>query len=292
MNVNRRRIVLVAAALIAMLPLALLISADLRDGAAVGINVVSREDGAGTRGAFVDLMGIEWRGDGGARRDLTTKEATIANKTGVMQMTVASDANAIGYASASALTDAVKALRIDGAAPTVDAIADGSYPVARPFLIATRGEPTGLAKDFIDFILSAEGQGIVAENDYIPVDDGAPPLSGDRPAGKIVVAGSSSVAPVMEKLQEGYLRINPAAVIEIQMSDSTSGMMSLIDGICDIGMASRDLRDAEKELLQAKAIAIDGIAVIVHPSNPLEGLSREQVREIFTGNITSWADIL
>lgn len=169
---------------------------------------------------------------------------------------------------------------------------NGTYEVSRPFNIATKGEPTGLAGDFISFILSKEGQEVVAENHYIAVDDNAASYSGSKPDGKIAVAGSSSVTPVMEKLKEAYLEINPNATIEIQMSDSTSGMTSVLDGTCDIGMASRALKDSELEELTPTAIDLDGIAVIVNTKNSLTNITSEQVKSIFTGESTAWSEII
>ena len=251
------------------------------------ISVISREDGSGTRGAFIELFGVEVREDDGSRKDMTTKEAIIANRTDVMMTSVASDPYAIGYISLGSLNDSVKALEIDGVAATVANVKSGSYGISRPFNIATKGEPTGLAKDFIDFIMSAEGQAVVAAS-YIAVDDGLPAFSGGDATGRIVIAGSSSVTPVMEKLVEAYEKINPDARIEIQMSDSSAGMNGTIDGICDIGMASRGLRDSELEQLTGLMIALDGIAVIVNNGNPIAGLSAEEVRAIFTGEIIDW----
>ncbi len=210
------------------------------------INVISREDGSGTRGAFIELFGILQKNEDGTQKDLTTKEAVIARQTDVMMTNVAGDKYAIGYISLGSLNDTVKALNIEGVVPTTENVKNGTYPVSRPFNIATKGEPTGLAKDFIDFILSAEGQAVVSKS-YIAVDDAPLAYAGSKPSGKIVVAGSSSVTPVMEKLKEAYLAVNPNAQIEIQMSDSSAGMNGAIDGTCDIGMASRELKDSERK---------------------------------------------
>ncbi|MDD2569364.1 MAG: substrate-binding domain-containing protein, partial [Clostridia bacterium] len=226
------------------------------------ISVVSREDGSGTRGAFIELLGIEEKDADGNKKDNTTKEAVIAMRTDIMMTNIANDPYAIGYASLGSLNDTVKALAVDGVEANAENIKNGNYKIARPFNIATKGEPAGLAKDFIGFILSKEGQEVVAES-YIKIDDNAEPYSGTKPEGKIVVAGSSSVTPVMEKLKEAYLAINPNAQIEVQQSDSSTGMSSAMEGICDIGMASRELKDSEKAELTATAIAMDGIAIIV-----------------------------
>ena len=258
--------------------------------AADDITVVSREDGSGTRGAFVELMGVEVKGEDGSKKDMTTEEAVIANSTDVVMQNVASDKNAIGYISLGSLNDTVKAVTIDGAAPSVETIKDGSYKVSRPFYIATKGEVNEITQDFISFILSAEGQEVVGSSS-IKVDDAAPAYAGTKPEGKIVVAGSSSVTPVMEKLAEAYKAVNDKATIEIQMSDSTAGMTGAMDGTCDIGMASRELKDSEAEALTGTVIAMDGIAIIVNNENAVDGLTVEQVNGIYTGEITSWADV-
>lgn len=255
------------------------------------ITVVSREDGSGTRGAFIELFGIEVKAGDGSRKDMTTKEAVIANKTDVMMTSITNDLYAIGYVSLGSLNDTIKALEIDSVKATPENVKNGTYKIARPFNIATKGLPTGLAQDFINFILSKEGQDVVAKS-YITIDDNAPAYASDKPDGKITVAGSSSVTPIMEKLKEAYEEINPNAVIEIQMSDSTAGMTGTMEGTCDIGMASRDLKDSELAELTGIAIALDGIAVVSNISNPLTGLSTAQVRDIFTGESTKWSEII
>lgn len=252
------------------------------------INVITREDGSGTRGAFVELFGIEEKGDDGTKTDRTTKEAAVARATDVMMATVAGDEYAVGYISLGSMNDTVKALEIDGAAASGESIKSGAYKIARPFNIATKGAPTGLAADFIDYIMSAEGQQVIEDNGYIKAADGAAPFAGTKPAGKIVVAGSSSVTPVMEKLSEAYRALNSAATIEIQQSDSTAGMTGVLDGTCDIGMASRELKDTETAELTGLAIANDGIAVVVSPNNPVNGLTSAQIKDIYTGAITTW----
>lgn len=253
------------------------------------IVVVSREDGSGTRGAFIELLGIEEKGADGSKRDNTTKEAIIAKQTDVMMTTVAGDEYAIGYISLGSLNDTVKAVKIDGAEANAENVKDGSYIVARPFFVATKGDPTGLAKDFLDFILAKEGQEVVSGS-YISVGDAAP-YAGSKPAGKIVVAGSSSVTPVMEKLKEAYAKVNPDATIEIQMSDSSAGMTGAIEGTCDIGMASRNLKDSELAELKPTQIAIDGIAVIVNNANTIDNLTPDQVKSIFVGDTTVWNEV-
>lgn len=258
----------------------------------VAVTVVSREDGSGTRGAFIELFGVEEKQDDGTKVDMTTAEAVTVNSTAVMMTTVAGDPYAIGYISLGSLNDTVKALSIDGTAPSVEAIKDGSYTIARPFNIATMDGLSATAQDFVDYILSQEGQKVVEDSGYIPLD-GAAAYSGTKPSGKIVVAGSSSVTPVMEKLKEAYLVLNPNAEIEIQQSDSSTGMSAAIDGICDIGMASRELKDSELEAgLTPTVIAMDGIAVIVNNDNPITGTTKDQVKAIYTGEATLWSDAL
>jgi phosphate transport system substrate-binding protein len=255
------------------------------------ITVISREEGSGTRGAFIELLGIEKKDADGKKVDYTTDAAEIANGTNLVMTSVAGNEKAIGYISLGSLNDTVKALQIDGADATADNIIAGTYKVARPFNIATKGEVTGLAADFIKYIMSTEGQKIVTENKYISEgSDGAYTASGM--SGKIVVAGSSSVSPLMEKLIEGYTALNTGATIELQTSDSTTGMTSALEGICDIGMASRALKDSELEKgLTPTVIAMDGIAVIVNNNNGLTGLKSEQVTAIYTGEVTEWSEL-
>lgn len=256
------------------------------------ISVVSREDGSGTRGAFIELFGIEEKDAAGNKVDQTTPGADITNSTSVMMTTISSSPYAIGYISLGSLNDTVKAVQIDGSEATVENVKNGTYKIARPFNIATKSDLSDVAKDFIGYILSTDGQAVVEENGYVSVPTvGA--YAGSKPSGKIVVAGSSSVTPVMEKLKEAYLQINPNASIEVQQSDSTTGMISTIDGICDIGMASRELKDSElAKGLTSTVITMDGIAVIVNKENPAENLTSEQVKSIFKGETTSWADVI
>lgn len=255
------------------------------------ISAVSREPGSGTRGAFIELFKVEVSSDGN-KKDMTTANAIISSKTDVMLTNIAQNRYAIGYVSVGSLNNTVKALDIDGAAATTANIKNNTYKISRPFNIVTKGEVSGLQKDFIDFIMSKEGQEVVSANHYVAINDQAAPYAGDKPAGRIVVAGSSSVTPVMEKLKEAYETINPGANIEIQLSDSTAGITGIIEGICNIGMASRELKDSEKgQQLDSMVIALDGIAVIVNNSNPIDGLTGEQVRQIFTGEITQWTDV-
>ena len=255
------------------------------------ITVVSREDGSGTRGAFIELFGVEEKDADGNKVDNTTEEAEITNNTAVMMSTVAGDVDAIGYISLGSLNDSVKAVKIDGVEATAENIKSGEYKVSRPFNIATNGEVSDVAQDFIDYILSPEGQAVIEENGYISIDD-VKDAESTQPEGKVVVAGSSSVTPVMEKLKEAYAEVNPNAEIEIQQSDSTTGMTSAIDGICDIGMASRELKDEELEAgLTSTTIANDGIAIIVNNDNPTDDLSVDQVKSIYVGETTTWGDL-
>lgn len=255
------------------------------------ITVISREDGSGTRGAFIELFGVEEENEAGEKVDNTIATADITNSTAVMLTSVAQNTAAIGYISLGSLDDSVKALEIDGAAATVENIENGSYAISRPFNIATKEGLSEVAQDFVQFILSSDGQAVVAEKGYIPVE-ASEAYSGTQPAGKIVVAGSSSVSPVMEKLKEAYLAVNPNAEIELQTSDSTTGMNSAIEGICDIGMASRALKDSELEAgLTATVIATDGIAVIVNNENTVDGLTAQQVKDIYTGILTDWSEV-
>ncbi|MCZ2112363.1 MAG: substrate-binding domain-containing protein [Anaerolineae bacterium] len=266
------------------------VSPDGRQNALGEITVVSREGGSGTRGAFIELFSIEVKGEDGSKKDMTTKEAIIVNKTDVMLTNIANDPNAIGYVSLGSLNDTVKALSIDGVAASAENVKNGSYPIVRPFIIATRGEAVGLTADFVGFILSKEGQQVVSSS-YIAVDETGPAYAGTKPAGKITIAGSSSVSPVMEKLKEAYLVLNPSATIEIQMTDSTAGMTAAIEGICDIGMSSRSLKPTEAEHLTGISIALDGIAVVVSHENSAEDMRKDQIRSIFTGETTSWSAI-
>ena len=255
------------------------------------ITVMSREDGSGTRGAFIELFGIEEE-ENGEKVDKTTDEASITNSTSVMMSSVANDANAIGYISLGSLNDTVKALKIDGEEATEQNIKDGKYKICRPFNIATKkGADNEVVKDFIAYIMSKEGQQVISDNGYIG-DDSAEAYAGSKPSGKAVVGGSSSVSPVMEKLIEAYKKVNTGAEIELQTTDSTTGMTSAIDGSYDIGMASRELQDDEKDKLDSQAIATDGIAVIVNKNNTTDELSSDQVKDIYTGNAVAWDEVV
>ena len=255
------------------------------------INVISREDGSGTRGAFIEIFGIEKKNAEGKKIDYTTEEAAITNSTAVMLSSVAGDKYAIGYVSLGSLNNSVKALQIDGAEASVENINNGSYKISRPFNIAVKDNLSEVATDFVNYILSDEGQNVIAANKYIKVKTSGS-FQTKAPKGKVVVAGSSSVSPVMEKLIEAYKKINPNATLELQTSDSTTGVTNAINGTCDIGMASRSLKSSEKEKgVNEVTIAIDGIAVIVNQENPTVGLTKAQVESIFTGKEEKWNKI-
>lgn len=255
------------------------------------ITVVSREDGSGTRGAFIELLGIEEKDADGKKVDKTINTAEITNSTSVMMTTVAGNENAIGYISLGSLNDTVKAVKVDGVEASAENVKNGSYKVSRPFNIVTNGAVTELADDFISFILSEEGQAVVEKAGYISMGNTGKYVSAGL-SGKVTIAGSSSVTPVMEKLKEAYVAINPNVTVEVQQSDSTTGVTSAIEGACDIGMASRDLKDSEIEKgAQAQAIALDGIAVIVNKENKVNELSSEVIKKIYIGEITNWSEV-
>lgn len=255
------------------------------------ISIITREDGSGTRGAFIELFAIEKKNEEGIKVDYTTDEASITNSTSVMMTTVESDLHAIGYVSLGSLNDTVKAVKIDGVAPSVENIKNGTYTVYRPFNIAVKDGLSAVAQDFINYILSTEGQTVIENSGYITVSENGSFVSTGA-SGKITVAGSSSVSPVMQKLKESYLLVNANAEIEILTSDSSTGMSNAIEGICDIGMASRAVKDSEKEKgLTEITIANDGVAVIVNKENPVESLSSEQVEQIYTGAVATWSEI-
>ncbi|WP_346687967.1 substrate-binding domain-containing protein [Enteroscipio rubneri] len=274
-------------------------SADERGGESGGtaaapsgqISVYSREDGSGTRGAFIELFGIEEKDANGDKVDMTTPSAAITNSTSVMMTSVSGDENGIGYISLGSLNDTVKALSIDGAEATAENVKSGEYKVARPFNIVTKDGTSDVAQDFIDYIMSAEGQKVVEDNGCISVADNAGSYTASGKSGKIVIAGSSSVTPVMEKLSEAYKALNPDVTIEVNQSDSTTGVNMAAEGTCDIGMVSRELKDSESSV-KATVIAQDGIAVIVNPGASLDNLTSDQVKGIYTGELTTWEDIV
>ncbi|MFI3150765.1 extracellular solute-binding protein [Streptococcus suis] len=260
-----------------------------KDTADQPITVVSREEGSGTRGAFIELVGIESKDANGEKVDNTTNQAIVTNSTAVMLQTVTGDTAAIGYASLGALDGNSKPLEIDGVAPSIDTIKSGEYKIARPFNIVTKDSISEAAQDFISFIMSSDGQAVVEKSGYISVDAKAA-YQAKTKSGKVVVAGSSSVNPVMEKLKEAYQAVNPDVTVEIQQSDSSTGVTSAIEGSADIGMASRELKDSESSAgVSATPIAIDGIAVIVNKENPLSGLTVQEVQDIYTGKEAEWS---
>ena len=256
------------------------------------ITVISREEGSGTRGAFIELLNIEEKDEKGDKIDHTTEEAMITNSTSVMMTSVAGDMYGIGYISLGSLNDTVKALAIDGVEATAEHIKDNTYKIARPFQIATKGKVSEVTQDFIDYILSSEGQKIIEDNGYISQGNTGT-FTSKNSSGKIVIAGSSSVTPVMEKLKEAYIELTPNVEIEIQESDSTTGMNAAIEGICDIGMASRELKESEIAAgLTSEVIGIDGIAVVVNQKNLVDELSSDVIKEIYTGKIGTWQDAM
>lgn len=255
------------------------------------ITVLSREDGSGTRGAFIELFGIEQKDENGNKVDKTITTAEITNSTAVMMTTIAGNEAAIGYISLGSLNDTVKALRVDGAEATIANVKSGDYKIARPFNVAVKEGLSEAAQDFLNYILSADGQAIVEENGYVSEGDtGA--YNGTKPSGTVTVAGSSSVTPVMEKLKEAYRAVNPNAQITVQQSDSTQGISDVAEGLCDIGMASRGLKGSELDKgLTSTVIAMDGIAVIVNNENAMDEIGSADVLKIYTGEITGWNEL-
>ena len=255
------------------------------------ISVLSREEGSGTRGAFVELMGIEEEDENGEKVDKTISTAEINNSTAVMMQTVAGNDKAIGYISLGSVDDTVKTLKIDGVEATAENVKNGTYKVSRPFNIVTKDTVSEAAQDFINFILSDEGQAVIEEEGCVS-NGSTGAFAGANVSGKVTVAGSSSVTPAMEKLIEAYNKINPNVTIDLQQSDSSTGVNSALEGVCDIGMASRELKDSEvSKGAKATVIAIDGIAVIVNKNNEIDGLTSDQVKKIYTGEVTTWGDI-
>ncbi len=258
-------------------------------GASGTISVISREDGSGTRDAFSELVGVL----DSNKVDNITANAVITNSTSVMLTTVSGDINSIGYVSLGSLNDTVKAVAVDGVEPTAATVKDGTYKVARPFNVITGATTSETAKDFLNYIMSAEGQKVVEDNGYVSVADGALSYAANVSAqGSVVVAGSSSVTPVMEKLAEAYMAKNSAVSVQVQQSDSSTGVQNTIDGVCDLGMASRELKSSEIEKgVNATVIAKDGIAVVVNNNNALTSLTKDQIKDVFSGQITSWSEL-
>lgn len=251
------------------------------------VSVLSRESGSGTRSAFLELFGLEQDG-----KDLVKPDAEVTNSTAVMMTTVGQNPNAVGYISLGSLNDSVKAVSIDGVAPSVETIRDGSYSISRPFLIVQKEDAANaLADDFTTYILSSDGQSVVEEAGYVPLqtNETYTPAAID---GSITVGGSSSVTPVMEKLAEAYQNENPDAEVVVMQTDSSTGASSTIEGVYDVGMLSRELKDEEKESgLKSTVIANDGIVLIVNPANSVSDLTREQVAQLYKGEITNWSDL-
>ena len=267
--------------------LALVLTCAVAFAAEGTITVMSREDGSGTRGAFVELTGVEQDDV-----DMTTVDAVITNSTAVMLTSVAGDPAAIGYVSMGSLNETVKAVSVDGNAATVEGIKDGSYTLSRPFVVTTFGEVGEIAQDFLNYIMSAEGQAVISEEGYIAIDDAAEAYTAAGVSGEITVGGSSSVTPVMEKLAEAYMALNPDVTVIVQQSDSTTGVTGTIEGTVDLGMASRALKAEEEEQgVVGTTIAMDGIAVIVNLENDTENLTTEQIMNIYTGAITDWSEL-
>lgn len=255
------------------------------------INVISREDGSGTRGAFIELTGVEQKNRKGEKVDMTTEEAIITNNTAVMIMGVNTNLHAIGYISLGSLNDNIKALNIDNVSASVENVKNGTYKFSRPFNIITKGGNKPAVQDFINFIMSSEGQNVIEKNNYISVNQGKT-FESNMSCEKIVIAGSSSVSPVIEKLKEEYQKINPNVQIDIQTNDSSTGIKAVTQGICDIGMSSRNLKVSESDSgLSSLTIALDGIAVIVNNANPLTNISIENIKKIYTGEILYWKDL-
>ena len=255
------------------------------------ISVISREEGSGTRGAFVELLGIEEKDADGNKVDHTIETAEITNSTAVMMQTVASNNAAIGYISLGSLDDSVRALKIDGVEASVDTVKSGEYKVSRPFNIVTGEETDEVTDDFSAYILSDQGQAVVEQEGYVS-QGSTGKFTGGKAKGKIVISGSTSVSPVMEVLKEAYMTINPDAEIELQTSDSTTGITDAISGVANIGMASRDLKDEEtSQGVIATVIAKDGIAIIVNNQSAITELTSDQVKSIYTGTITKWSEL-
>lgn len=254
-------------------------------GASGAISVITREDGSGTRGAFTELCGIE-EDD----KDNTVSSAEVTNSTAVMLTTVSGNASAIGYVSMGSLDDSVKAVKIEGVEATTDNVESGSYAISRPFNLITKdgGELSDAAQDFFHYILSTDAAEVISKDGYIPVAETS--FTSNGASGSVVVAGSSSVTPIMTKLKEAYASVNPDVTVDVQQSDSTTGVTSTQEGICDIGMASRELKESETGV-KSTVLAMDGIAVIVNKDNTVEALSLDQVKQIYTGEITDWESL-
>ncbi len=260
-------------------------------GSSDKITVISREDGSGTRGAFIELTGIEEKDSNGNKTDNTKKDALICKSTDVVLTQVSGDKNAIGYISFGSLNDTVKALKVEGVEPSTATIESGDYKIVRPFNIAVKDGLSDAAQDFENYILSSEGQDIIEKAGYIKIDKSAAAYASNNASGKVVVSGSSSVTPVMEKLAEAYQKANTNVTVDVQQSDSSTGIKDAINGTSDIGMASRDISDDElSQGIKSVTIAQDAIAVIVNKDNAVEDITMDEIKAIYTGSKTTWSD--
>lgn len=260
-------------------------------GSSDKITVISREDGSGTRGAFIELTGIEEKDPNGNKTDNTKKDALICKSTDVVLTQVSGDKNAIGYISFGSLNDTVKALKVEGVEPSTATIESGDYKIVRPFNIAVKDGLSDAAQDFENYILSSEGQDVIEGAGYIKIDKSAAAFSSNNASGKVVVSGSSSVTPVMEKLAESYQKVNTNVTVDVQQSDSSTGIKDAINGTSDIGMASRDISDDElSQGIRSVTIAQDAIAVIVNKDNLVDDISMDDIKAIYTGTKTTWSD--
>ena len=255
-------------------------------------SVVSREDGSGTRGAFIELVGLEEEASDGSKEDKTTVDAVVQNSTNGVMTTVAQDPSAIGYISLGSLNDTVKPVKVEGVEATEENIESGDYKISRPFNLAYKEEGLDeISKDFLDYCLSKEAQDLVKEEGYVPLKDTEEYTAAEGLSGSITVAGSTSVTPLMEKFKEAYEALNPDVTIEIQSNGSSAGIEAAIDGAAQIAMASRDLKDEEKEQLKPEVIATDGIAVIVNKDSKVEDLTVDQLKQIFAGELKNTGDL-
>ena len=260
-------------------------------GSSDKITVISREDGSGTRGAFIELTGIEEKDSNGNKTDNTKKDALICKSTDVVLTQVSGDKNAIGYISFGSLNDTVKALKVEGVEPSTATIESGDYKIVRPFNIAVKDGLSDAAQDFENYILSSEGQDIIEKAGYIKIDKSAAAYASNNASGKVVVSGSSSVTPVMEKLAEAYQKANTNVTVDVQQSDSSTGIKDAINGTSDIGMASRDISDDElSQGIKSVTIAQDAIAVIVNKDNAVDDITMDEIKAIYTGSKTTWSD--
>lgn len=256
------------------------------------INAVTREDGSGTRSAFTELFEIIEKTDDGKKLDKTDPKIEVTNSTAVVMLTVSEDQNALGYISMGSLNDSVKAIDIDGVKPEPENVLNNTYPVARPFIIVYKDNGDANIEDFIRFIDSSDGQKIVSDMGYVPVVENPELYTAASKSGKITISGSSSVTPVMQALKEEYEELNPGMVIELQQSDSTTGITAAVEGVSDIGMSSREIKDGELEGdMKSHTIARDGLAIIVNDQNPITNLTKEQVKEIYTGQVKTWSEL-